>query len=171
MLSQHCLDTSWSPGDGSFLGNALFSGECKVLVSTFHWSSHAFSSLWTVCLSLPTCPGSDIRALWISQKEISGVWDSAVSESQAAREDGTQGAWGSSVLQKLGPVNCAVEVWIMSYKEWHGLASFLNWFLRLWNHQPSSLVCVATHEVIQALTIQTEYLMVTSLPLVGQDDL
>lgn len=173
MLSQHCLDTSldWSLGDGSSLGNALFSGKCKVLVSTFHWSSHAFSSPWTLCLSLPTCPGGDIRALGISQKGISVVWDSAVSESQASREDGTGRAWGSSVLQKLGPVSCAVQVWITSYKEWRGLASVLNWFLRLWHHQPPSLVCIAAHEGIQALTNQTWYLMVTSLPLVGLDDL
>lgn len=101
-------------------------------------------SPWTVCLSLPTCLGGDIRALWISQKQICGVRDPAVSESQAAREDGIRGTWGSSVLQKVGPVICAMEMWNMNYKEWHGLASFLNWFLGLWYHQPPSLVVVAT---------------------------
>lgn len=49
-----------------------------------------------------------------------------VSESQAAREDGIQGTQGSSLLQKLGPVICAMEVSNMSYREWHGLAGFLN---------------------------------------------
>lgn len=114
----------------------FFPGEGKVLVSNFHWSSCAFSSPRTICLS-------HLPRRWhqgtLSYTERN-LWCLRFS---CVRVTGCKGRWHTGSLRFIcateSGVSCAVEVWIVSYKEYHGLASFLNWC-----HQPSSLVCIAT---------------------------